>query len=144
MSKHALISPFRLAAVRRSRARVTWGGYPAWYWLATGAVLSVGTVAILLPGWWGLAIAAVVTVGLIKVAHTAGRIRGVCEGWIRGAMTAREVFALYGLAAVVILAEAVAQRLGWWSPWPPIVAAILVFGLFAGVGLTLSVRGARR
>ncbi|WP_284744744.1 hypothetical protein [Amycolatopsis sp. RTGN1] len=133
-----------LAEVRRSRARVAWSGYPAWYWLTTGAGLSAGTAAILLPDWWGLAIVAVVTLGLVKVAHIAGRRRGICEGWVRTAMTAREVLALYGPATVVILADAVAQRLDWWSPWSPIVAAILVFGLFAGVGLTFSARTGRR
>ena len=133
-----------LAEVRQSRARVAWSGYPAWYWLATGAGLSVGTVAILLPDWWGLVVTAVVTAGLIKVAHIAGRIRGVCEGWTGGAMTAREKLALYGPSVMVILADAVAQREDWWSPWSPIVAAVLVFGLFTGVGLTLGARGGRR
>jgi hypothetical protein len=143
-SINAVEASAALAAVRRSRAHVAWSGYPAWYWLATGAGLSVETVAIPLPGWWGLGIVAVVAVGLVTVAHVAGRVRGVCEGWTRSAMTVREGLALYGPAAVVILADAVAQRLGWWSPWSPIVAAILVFGLFAGVGLTLSARAARR
>jgi len=101
-------------------------------------------MAILLPGWWGLVIAAAVMFGLVRVAHAAGRVRGVCEGWGRGAMTVREVLALYGPTAVVILADAVAQRFGWWSPWSPIVAAVLVFGLFTGVGLTLSVRVGRQ
>jgi hypothetical protein len=59
-------------------------------------------------------------------------------------MTAREVLALYGPAAVVILADAVAQRWDWWSPWSPVVAATLVFGLFTGVGLTLTARTGRR
>ncbi|WP_326950743.1 hypothetical protein OG439_19305 [Amycolatopsis sp. NBC_01307] len=133
-----------LAEVRRSRARVAWSGYPAWYWLLTGAGLSAGTAAVLLPDWWGLAVVAVVTSGLVKVAHLAGRRRGVCEGWVRSAMTAREVLALYGPAAVVILADAVAQRADWWSPWSPIVAAVLVFGLFTGVGLTFTARAGRR
>jgi hypothetical protein len=133
-----------LAAVRRSRARVAWSGYPAWYWPATGVGLSVGTVAIVLPDWWGLAVVVAVTAGLVMVARSAGRARGVCEGWIRSAMTAREVFRLYGPAVAVIFADAVAQRLGWWLPWSPIVAAILVFGLFAGSGLALSARAARR
>ncbi|WP_326952403.1 hypothetical protein [Amycolatopsis sp. NBC_01286] len=133
-----------LAEVRRSRARVAWSGYPAWYWLVTGAGLSAVTAAVLLPDWWGLAVVAVVASGLVKVAHLAGRRRGVCEGWVRSAMTAREVLALYGPAAVVILADAVAQRADWWSPWSSIVAAVLVFGLFAGVGLTFTARAGRR
>lgn len=133
-----------LASVRHSRARVAWGGYPAWYWLATGAGLSLGTVALLLPYWWGLAVAGVVAVALVKVAHVAGRARGVCEGWVRSAMTWREGLVLHGPTALVVLASAVASRLAVWSPWLSIVAAVLVFGLFTGTGLTLSARAARR
>lgn len=130
-----------LTSVRRSRTRVAWSGYPAWYWLTSGAGLSVGTAAILLPDWWGLAIAAVVVVGLVRVAHAASRARGVCEGWIRGAMTWRDGVVLYGPAFVVIFANSVVSRFAWWSS---IVAAVLVFLLFAGTGLTLSARAARR
>lgn len=133
-----------LASVRQSRAQVAWGGYPAWYWLGTGAVLSVGTAAILLPGWWGLLVTAVALVAMVRVARAAARTRGVCEGWVRRAMTRREALVLYGPALVVIFADGVAQRFGLWSSWLPIMAAVLVFGLFAGVGLTLSARAARR
>jgi hypothetical protein len=133
-----------LASVRRSRTRVAWSGYPAWYWLVTGAGLSVGTVAILLPDWWGLAVVVVVTVGLVRVAHAASRARGVCEGWIRGAMTWRDGVVLYGPATVVILANAVVSRFALWWPWSSIVAAVLVFLLFAGTGFTLSARAARQ
>jgi hypothetical protein len=94
-----------------------------------------------LPDWWGLAIAAVVVVGLVRVAHAASRARGVCEGWIRGAMTWRDGVVLYGPAFVVIFANSVVSRFAWWSS---IVAAVLVFLLFAGTGLTLSARAARR
>jgi hypothetical protein len=133
-----------LASVRRSRARVAWGGYPAWYWLATGAGLSAGSVAILLPGWWDVMIAAMVAALLVVVARAAGRARGVCEGWVRSAMTWRDGLVLYGPATVVIFASAVASRFALWSPWTSIVAAVLVFLLFAGAGLTLSARAARR
>jgi hypothetical protein len=130
--------------MRRSRARVAWGGYPAWYWLTTGAGLSVGTLAVLLPDWWGLAIAAVVMVVLVVVAHAASQARGVCEGWTRSAMTRQGAVVLYGPATVVILMSGVAARFAWWLPWWPIAAAALVLLLFAGTGLALSARTARR
>jgi hypothetical protein len=133
-----------LTSVRRSRRRVAWSGYPVWYWLLTGAGLSAGTVAILLPGWWGLAIAAVVVVGLVRVAYAASRARGVCEGWIRGAMTWRDGVALYGPVTVVIFANAVLSRFVSWWTWSTIVAAVLVFLLFTGTGFMLGARAARR
>jgi hypothetical protein len=133
-----------LAAVRESRARVAWSGYPAWFWLLTGAGLSVETVAILAPGWWDLPIAVVVAATLVMVARAAGRARGVCEGWVRSGMTWREAFVLYGPATVVIFAAAVAARFSLWSPWLSVVAVVLVFVLFTGAGLTLSARVARR
>jgi hypothetical protein len=132
-----------LASVRRSRARVAWSGYPTWYWLATGTCLGIGTVAILFPLWGSLLTAIAVAVALVRVAHLAGRARGVCEGWVRAAMTWRDVLVLYGPAVVVILTCAVMSRLDLWSPWPPIVGAVLAFVLFTGAGLTLSARAAR-
>ena len=45
-----------LASVRDSRARVAWAGYPAWYWLATGAAFGGMSYAVLLPSWWTLAV----------------------------------------------------------------------------------------
>jgi DNA-binding transcriptional ArsR family regulator len=65
---------------------VVWSGYPWWYWIATGAGLGVATYTIGQRGWWGPAIAAVIPVGLVYVAYAAGRARGVCAGWVRGAM----------------------------------------------------------
>ena len=129
-----------LAAVRRSRARVAWAGYPAWYWFGTGAVLAVGALAMLVPSWWGLLVSAGAVVALVRITVAAGRARGVCEGWVRAAMTWREALFLYGPAIAVILAGAVATRLALWWPWPPIVAAILAFGLFTAAGRTLSAR----
>lgn len=133
-----------LASVRDSRARVAWSGYPAWYWVATGAGLSVGTAAVLLPSWWGLPVAVVVAVAVARVAHLAGRARGVCEGWVRSAMTWREALVLYGPSTLLIVASAFAVRLALWSPWASIVAAVLVLPLFAGTGLALGARAARR
>jgi hypothetical protein len=130
-----------LASVRHSRARVAWSGYPAWYWLTTGACLGAGSYAMQLPGWWALAISAVLGVLLVMVARAASRARGVCEGWIRSARTCRDAVVLGGPAAVVILASAAASK---FASWPPIAGAALVFMLFAGTGLTLSARAARR
>ena len=134
-----------LAAVRQSRARVAWSGYPAWYWLATGAGLGALSYTALLPGWLATMISVLIAVGLVLVARAACRVRGVCEGWTRNAMARREVVVLYGPAARVILASAaVARYASWSSPWLPVVAAVLVFVLFAGTGLTLSARAGRR
>jgi hypothetical protein len=133
-----------LTSVQLSRRRLAWSGYPVWYWLLTGAGLSAGTVAILLPGWWGLAIAAVVVVGLVRVAYAASRARGVCEGWIRGAMTWRDGVVLYGPVTVVIFANAILSRFVSWWLWSTIGAAVLVFLLFVGTGFTLGARAARR
>jgi hypothetical protein len=133
-----------LVSVRHSRARVAWSGYPAWYWLTTGACLGAESYAMLLPGWWALPISAVLAVLLVMVARAAGRARGVCEGWTRSAMTRREAVVLGGPAAVVVLASAAASKFAAWPPWVPIVAAVLVFMLYAGTGLTLSARAARR
>jgi hypothetical protein len=133
-----------LASVRDSRARVAWSGYPAWYWLITGACLGALSFTALLPGWWPLAVSAVLAAVLVRVAYAASRARGVCEGWTRSAMTCRDAVVLYGPAAALILASAAASKVTAWSPWPPIAAAALVFILFAGTGLTLSARAARR
>jgi hypothetical protein len=133
-----------LASVRHSRMRVAWSGYPAWYWLATGACLGTESWAVLLTGWRALAISAVLAALLVMVARTASRARGVCEGYTRSAMTWRDRAVLSGPAAVVVLASAAASKFAAWPPWTPIVAAALVFMLFAGAGLTLSARAARR
>jgi hypothetical protein len=133
-----------LASARDSRARATWGGYPAWYWFATATGLAVGSVAMLLPDWWDAALVAPVAVSLAYLARVAGRARGICEGWMRHGMTWREALVLYGPAIVVILASGAVSRYDAWSPWASIVAAVLVFVLFAGTGLTLTARAARR
>lgn len=133
-----------LASARSTRARATWGGYPAWYWLATGAGLAMATLAVLLPDWAYLALSAVVAVSLVYVVRAAGRARGVCEGWMRRGMTRPEALVLYGPAIVVILANGFVARYGTWLPWAPIVAAVLVFALFVGAGLTLTARAARQ
>ena len=133
-----------LASVRHSRMRVAWSGYPAWYWLVTGACLGAGSWAVLLTGWQALAISAVLAALFVLVAHTASRARGVCEGYTRSAMTWRDRAVLSGPAAVVVLAGAAASKFAGWPPWAPIAVAVLVFTLFAGTGLTLSARAARR
>jgi len=145
METHGSISPHEasaaLASVRRSRARVALSGYPAWYWLATGACLGAMSYAMLLPYWWVVAITPVLAALLVTVTYAASRARGVCEGWVRNAMPLRDKVVLYGPAAILILANGFASKFVAWSS---IVAAVLVFGLFAGTGLTLSARVARR
>jgi hypothetical protein len=133
-----------LASVRHSRMRVAWSGYPAWYWLATGACLGAVSYAMRLPGWRALAVSAVLGALLVMVARAASRARGVCEGYTRSAMTWRDRAVLSGPAAVVVLASAAASKFAAWPPWAPVVAAVLVFMLFAGAGLTMSARAARR
>ncbi len=130
-----------LDVVRHSRARVAWSGYPAWYWVGTAACLAALPLAMLLPVWLGAAACAAVGVVLFRLIVAAGRVRGVCEHWARGAMRMWEVTALYGPPAAIGLACAVVARFAWWAP---IVAAVAVFVLFAGTGLTLSARAARR
>jgi hypothetical protein len=130
-----------LAAARHSRARVAWGGYPAWYWLTTGAAMGALPYALQLTGWWVLAASAVLAVTLATAAHAASRARGVCEGWTRTAMTHRDKLILNGPPAVLVIAGAIGSK---FSAWPPIAAAALIFLLFAGTGLTLSARAARR
>jgi hypothetical protein len=131
-----------LASARRSRARVAWARYPAWYWLTTGAGLGVMSYAVLLPSWWTLAIPAVAGLAMVVAARAACRARGICEGWT-SAMTVRDMVALYGPVTAVILASAAASKVAAWSPWPMVVGAVLVFLLFAGTGLTLTARAAR-
>jgi hypothetical protein len=133
-----------LASVRHSQKRVAWSGYPAWYWLTTGAGLGAASCAMVLPSWQALAISAALVVLLVLVARAASRARGVCEGWTSSAMTYRDRIVLYGPAAVVILASAAAPKFTSWPPWAPAVAGALVFLLFAGTGLTLTARAARR
>jgi hypothetical protein len=77
---------------------------------------------------------------LVLVIRAAGRTRGVCEGWVCTAMSRRDAVILYGPVAVVILADVVVSRFVSWSS---IVAAVLVFVVFAGTGLMLSARAAR-
>jgi hypothetical protein len=129
-----------LAAVRQSRARVAWGGYPAWYWPATGAAMGALPYAVQLPGWEVLVAAAAVAVVLVTAAHAASRARGVCEGWTGTALTHRDRLILNGPPAVLIIASAAGSK---FASWPPAAAAVLVFLLFAGTGLTLSARAAR-
>ncbi|HZR53173.1 MAG TPA: hypothetical protein VFB06_27125 [Streptosporangiaceae bacterium] len=130
-----------LASVRDSRRRVAWRGYPAWYWPATGAALGGLSLTIGLSGWRALAATVPVAAALVIIALAAGRARGVCEGWAGGAARQRERIVLYGPAALVILAGAIASK---FASWPPVAAAVLLFVLFAGTGLTLSARAARR
>jgi hypothetical protein len=133
-----------LASVRHSRMRVAWSGYPAWYWLTTGACLGAESYALLLSGWRALVISAVVAAVLVMTARMACRVRGVCEGYTRSAMTWRDRAVLSGPAAFVVLASSAASKFAGWPPWASAVAAVLVFTLFAGAGLTLSARAARR
>lgn len=120
---------------------MAWVGYPAWYWVATGAGLAAMALGTLLSDWWGLVGVAVVAVALVGLVRVVSRIRGVCEGWTRSAMRWRDGVVLYGPAMVVLTANGIASRAVWWSP---VVAAVLVFAAFAGAGLTLSARAARR
>jgi hypothetical protein len=129
-----------LAAARQSRARVAWAGYPAWYWLTTGAAMGALPYALQLHGWQALAVPVALTVVLVTVAHAASRARGVCEGWTRSAMTHRDMLILNGPPAVLVIASAAGSK---FASWPPIAAAALVFLLFAGTGLTLSARARR-
>jgi hypothetical protein len=130
-----------LASVRDSRWRVAWSGYPAWYWPATGAALGALCYTIELSGWRAMAASVPIAAALVTVALVAGRARGVCEGWAVGAVKQRDRIALYGPAAVVMLAGAAASKLVTWAP---IAAGVLLFALFAATGLTLSARAARR
>jgi len=134
-----------LASVRQSRIRVAWSGYPAWYWLTMGAGLGALSYAALLPSWWATAISVLIGVLLMGVAHAASRARGIRETCVRGAMTRRDKLLLGGPAALVVIVSSAAAEIAGWPPlWPSIVAAVLVCILFAGTGLTLSARAARR
>jgi hypothetical protein len=130
-----------LAAARRSRARVAWAGYPAWYWLTTAAAMGALPCSLQLTGWRALAASAALAVVLVTAAHAASRARGVCEGWTRTAMTHRDRLILNGPPAVLVIAGAAGSK---FASWPPIAAAALIFLLFAGTGLTLSARAARQ
>lgn len=129
-----------LASARRTRTYVAWSGYPVWYWLVTGASLGAMSYAMLLPGWWDAAIAPVIAAVLVGVAYAASRARGICEGWVRTSMTPRDAVVLYGPAVVLILANSVVSR---YLAWSSIVAAVLVFVVFAGTGLVLGARARR-
>jgi len=134
-----------LASVRQSRTRVAWSGYPAWYWIATGAGMGALAPMMLLSGWPVLVAAAAIAALLVVAPRAAGRARGVREGWACGAMTFRESAALYGPAALVILASAATVKLApWSSPWPPIAGAVGIFVLIAARGILGSSRAARR
>lgn len=130
-----------LASIRDSRRRVAWSGYPAWYWPATGAALGALSYTIELSGWQAMAASVAISAALVTVTLAAGRARGVCEGWAGGAVKQRDRIVLYGPAAVVLLAGAVASK---FASWAPIAAAVLLFTLFVGTGFTLSARTARR
>ncbi|HEV2778139.1 MAG TPA: hypothetical protein VGX25_01940 [Actinophytocola sp.] len=144
METHGRIGPAEasaaLASAERSRARVAWTGYPAWYWLTTAAGLALLPLTTLPPAWLGVAICLAVGIVLTRLAVAVNRARGVCEGWTGSAMRAREVAVLYGPSAAVLLAGAFTARLAWWAP---IAAGVLVFVLFAGTALTLGARAAR-
>ena len=129
-----------LAAAKQARARVAWSGYPAWYWLMTGAGLGVLRYAALLPSWWDLAIAPLAGVALFIVARAANRVRGVRERCQRSAMTLRDRAILGGPAALVMLVGAAASKS---ASWPLAVPAALVGMMFAGTGLILSARADR-
>ncbi len=145
METHGAVSPDEasaaLAAARHSRTRVAWAGYPAWYWLATGAAMGALPYTPQLPGWSVLPVAAVIAAVLVTATYAASRARGVCEGWTRTAMTNRDRLVLNGPLAVLVIAGAAGSK---FASWPPIAAAVLAFLLFAGTGLTLSARAARR
>lgn len=131
-----------LASVRDSRARVAFAGYPAWYWLTTGAGLGTMSYGVMMSRWWSVAILAAAGLVLIASARAACRARGICEGWT-GVRTLRGTVALYFPAAVVILGSAAAAKVTAWSPWPATVGAVVVFLLFAGTGLALTARADR-
>jgi len=61
-----------LAAAKRSRTRVAWSGYPAWYWLTTGAGLGAVACSLVLPRWWDLAIVIPVASIIVGVVIAAG------------------------------------------------------------------------
>ena len=129
-----------LAAARQTRARVAWHGYPAWYWLTTGAGLGALGYAAQQPSWWDLAIAAGTGAALLLVARAANGVRGVRERCQRGAMTWRDRMILAGPAALVMIAGAAASK---FAPWPPAATAALAGTLFGGTGLILSARASR-
>ena len=129
-----------LAAAESSRRRVARAGFPAWYWLSTGALLGAAAYGISLPGYWDIAVAVPVAALLYAVARAKCRARGICERYVRSAMTPRDTFLLYGPSALVIVAGAAARHAVWWAP---AVAAVLTFVLFAGTGLVLGARAAQ-
>jgi hypothetical protein len=124
----------------RTRTRVAWAGYPAWYWLTTGAAMGAVCYAVLRPGWWVAPVAVLAALTLVIGARAASRARGIRDGCQRSAMTMREQLVLGGPAALLIIAGAAASKV---VPWLPAVAAVLVFLVFAGTGLTMSARAAR-
>lgn len=134
-----------LASVRQSRTRVAWSGYPAWYWIATGAGMGALALMMLLTGWLVVTAAVAIAALLVVVPRVAGQARGVREGWACSPMTFRERAAMYGPAALVLVASAVAVKLApGSSPWPAVAGAALIFVLIAGRGILGSARAARR
>jgi hypothetical protein len=81
---------------------------------------------------------------LVTVARAAARARGIREGCVRSAMTRRDALALGGPAALLMLAGAFMSKLAPRGAWPAAVAAVLVFAVYAGTGLTRSARAARQ
>ena len=130
-----------LAAAKQTQARVAWSGYPAWYWLTTGAGMGALCYAALWPSWWDLAVAPVAGVTLLVVARAANRVRGVRERCQRSAMTWRDRMILGVPAALVMLAGAAAAK---FASWPLAVPGVLAGVIFAGTGLIMSARASRR
>lgn len=130
-----------LAAMRSDRSRLVWGGYPTWYWLTAGANAAALFYMIQMPGNWAIGITMTLGALLLFVTYAAGRVRGVCEGWVNKARTRSQTLVLWGPLGVVMLVNAVVAK---FVPWSSIVAAVLEFVVFAGTGILLSARAARR
>ena len=96
--------------------------------------------AVLRPGWWVPPVAVLAAVTLVIGARAAEPGPGHPRGCQRGAMTMRGQLVLGGPAALLIIAGAAAPKV---VPWVLAVAAVLVFLVFAGTGLTMSARAAR-
>lgn len=120
---------------------MAWSGVPRVVLADDGAALGALCYTIQLPGWWAIAASVPIAAALVMVAHAASRARGVCEGWVNRAMPPRDRIVLYVPAAGAILVGAAGSK---FASWPAIVAAVPLFTLFAGTGLTLSARAARR
>jgi hypothetical protein len=78
----------------------------------------------------------------VQVSVTESRwVAGIRDNVRRSAMRWWEVTALYGPATGGLLVGGFVSRSTWWSL---VATSLLVFVLFAGTGLTLSARAARR